>query len=157
MNKYNAWIVGIPIVLCMGLMFLFGYWTAKAKYTKLTPAVQIDTVYSTRTVHDTLKIVRHTTKHDTVRIGTLSVETSSVRETLGTYGILDVKYWPRPIDRFDVAFRPFPQRDTFITRTIRVPYYIEHTSWYNNPTLNRTVSFAVGLAAGIYITKKFGG
>ena len=158
MNKYEVLLVALVACLVLALMYFMGYNTAKAKFTNLTPPLLVDTVYVTKpiVVTDTVRITKWIVKHDTVKVNDAKVVTAVTKDTLSTYGILDIVYWLKPIDRFDIKFAPFPREETIITKTIRVPYYIEHTSWYNEPWMNRSASFLVGLGAGIYLTKKFG-
>jgi hypothetical protein len=156
MNRYVV-IVSILIGLIVGA-WLGSWWTTKSLPAPKPPT--IDTLYiSIPAKPETVLVKAYLTKlkHDTVFAdsshGEIGLDMAHTLQAFKDHGDVDVTYYFPPINIFKILFLPYPREDKVITKTIYVPQYIEKTSWYNDPWLNRGLGFGFGIGAAIWIHK----
>jgi len=156
MNKYVI-IVSILIGLIVGA--LGGNWWAVKNMPAAKPPT-VDTLYVSYPAKPETVIVKAVItkiKCDTVFVDTskgfVEADTAKTIRTFEGYGEFNVSYLFPPRNEFIIIFAPFPKTETIITKTIYLPQYVEHISWYNDPWFNRTVGFGLGIGAAILIHK----
>lgn len=167
MNSFLKELVLVLIIAVLG--FFGGYQTKQPGVVYVdVPIVVVDTTFS---AVDSIKIEHLLAAHDTIRnlkieikklknsqsLQPAIVDTIYLQEPLETskietdllsedifYGHLGVEYFPRPLDWFDINFKPAPLPTVTVTK-----YIDKKPKWYAHPA----VLFSVGLTAGMIITK----